>query len=271
MEASLAFKEDSWQTRIVNILHRHRPSNLTSLERNQGNSSRDLLQSEYVSLRAESVQSFASAQSIIQWSLATYGVLFGAALVVLSRQSDPSYKTFHDIAVLVIFTVLLPGLMCAATWQWLGEITRMERVGMYLRGLERYLARQGQNGQSLSEGDQLSPLNWETFLNSESGARKRNAPYVGTAAMFAGAFLSSLLLAGFWQFHLFAGSWWHFPFIFWPITGILFVAVFFFVSLMLGRSVTLMGNERYNFDTQQVEKIKQKSAKYKTTKQDGGK
>lgn len=240
----------------MNIFHRRPSISSVSPQGHKEDISGGLLQSEYVSLRAESVQSFASAQSIIQWSLATYGVLFGAALVVLSRETDPAAKAFNDNAVLLIFTVLLPGLMCAATWQWLGEITRMERVGMYLRGFERHLALQESQGSSVPANSRPGPLHWETFLNSEGGARKRNAPYVGTAAMFAGAFLSSLLLAGFWQLSLFGDTWWHLPFIFWPILSILFIAAFFGVSFMLGRSVIMMGKERYNFDSRQVEKIK---------------
>lgn len=205
-------------------------------------------------MRAESVQSFANAQSIIQWSLATYGVLFAGALVLLTQSVEPANSSFRDVAILLIFTVLLPGLICAATWQWLGEITRMERVGMYLRGLERHLNNNANYNPRLVINDAPS-LHWETFLNSEGRARKRNAPYVGTAAMFAGALLVSLSLAGVWQSRLFGGEWWSFPTVLWPATGILLGVIFFVVSLLLGRSVVVMGNERYNFTTRRVEKI----------------
>lgn len=243
----------------MNIFHIRRPSAVASNGGATGKTSLDLLQSEYLSLRAESVQSFVSAQSIIQWSLATYSVLFGGALVVVAQQIDSAYKSFNANAILLIFTVLLPGLMCAATWQWLGEITRMERIGMYLRGLERYLDQEATNDSVIPAGDQLSPLHWETFLNSEGGNHKRNAPYVGTAAMFAGAFLVSLSMAGFWQYKLFGDAWWQFPSIFWPLVGVLFIAVFFAVSIMLGRSVIVMGSERFNIATRRVEKIEKDS------------
>ena len=130
---------------------------------------------------------------------------------------------------------------------------------MYLRGLERYLDQEATNDSVIPAGDQLSPLHWETFLNSEGGNHKRNAPYVGTAAMFAGAFLVSLSMAGFWQYKLFGDAWWQFPSIFWPLVGVLFIAVFFAVSIMLGRSVIVMGSERFNIATRRVEKIEKDS------------
>ena len=211
--------------------------------RNSDNISEQLIVEEYRSLRTESIQSFQNAQSIIQWSLATYGVLFGAALVALSQDLTGPVQSFVAYASLIIFTFLIPGLVCAATWQWLGEITRMERVGVFLRGFETNLR---QAGLHQTIPGLRSPLNWESFLAGGTRGRKRTAPYLGTAFMFGGSFCVSLIFAFVWHSIYFNGRQYFFPEFIWLIGGICIFILYVWVSVAMGVAVIKLGKKRYD-------------------------
>lgn len=208
----------------------------------------ELLVQEYASVRAEAIQSFENSQSIIQWSLATYGVLFGAGLIASRQEGSQTANDFVAYAALVIFSLVLPGLVCAATWQWLGEITRMERTGVFLRGLEHALRSAGHA--QLSPGLRFA-LNWETFLVGGPG-RKRLAPYLGTAIMFAGSLLSSVAFAFMWLWSHFGAETWRFPNVAWIIAATSILVLYFWVSLTLGVSVLRLGRQQYDFGTGDV-------------------
>jgi hypothetical protein len=200
-----------------------------------------LLTAEYQSLRVESMESFRTAQSIIQWTLATYGVLFGAGFIALQADVDTPFRSVADIGAVIIFAAL-PGLVTAATWQWLGEITRMERVGAFLRGFEHSLVRTATNPawpQSLT---------WESFLggSATSGGHKRQIPYLGTACMFAGILLAPIWLSAHVQTAFLAAhpDWQWIQPLFW-IWDIGIGVVFFGVSAWLGLSVRKLGRQRF--------------------------
>lgn len=212
-----------------------------------------LVVAEYQSVRLESVQSFENAQSIIKWSLATYGVLFGAGLVAATRTTLPEFVPLIGYASLVIYSILLPGLVCVASWQWLGEITRMERVGVYLRGMERAIRNAVDSGEIDTFCGIASPLGWETFLSGSGKSRKRILPYVGAAGMFAGAFLSSFAFASFWLAAVYEGqangawAWWLVPIV------VLFV-LFFTASIVMGIKAMHLGGDIFNPSTGVVER-----------------
>jgi predicted MFS family arabinose efflux permease len=218
-----------------------------------------LLLSEYQSVRAEAIDSFHTSQSIIQWTLATYGVLFGAGFLALDAEVPSGYTEALRIGTILIFAAI-QGIVAAAAWQWLGEITRMERAGAYLRGLENAV----RSTPHLSIAGLPGPLNWETFLSRRRKRshtkdprplNKRLAPYVGTALMFGGAHFAPLLIAVPLQqewIHLHPTDW------LWPwllygydiVIGVLFM----WVSISLGVDVIRLGKRRWNFTTEVFEK-----------------
>jgi hypothetical protein len=226
-----------------------------------------LFLAEYQSVRLESVQSFENAQSIIKWSLATYGVLFGAGLIAATQPTETEFAPLLKYASLVIYSILLPGLVCVATWQWLGEITRMERVGVYLRGLERAVRNATEAGEIDTFPGIASPLGWETFLFGKKKAKKRSFPYVGSAGMFGGAFLSSLAFASFWLVDVYQGdtscdwAWWLIPMI-----GIF--VLFLTVSLVTGLKVVRLGGDIFDPLTGDVERTR--SWRYRRSRGDHG-
>jgi hypothetical protein len=208
-----------------------------------------LLAAEYESVRAESIESFRTAQSIIQWTLASYGVLFGAGFLTMQVDIAPQFRFTADLGTVVIFAAL-PGLVTAATWQWLGEITRMERAGAYLRGLEAALRKHRQ-----PKAPWPYVLNWETYLRgtTSKGAKrdyKRHAPYLGTAMMFGGITAVPLVLSGYLQTAFLAchhgQGWWQPIFWVWDI-GI--AVTFLTVSITLGLDVVKLGSKRYDAAT----------------------
>jgi hypothetical protein len=213
-----------------------------------------LLTAEYESLRVESMESFRTAQSIIQWTLATYGVLFGAGFIALQANVTPAFRVVSDFGAILIFAAL-PGFVTAATWQWLGEITRMERVGAYLRGFEEALVPRSGPVRAWPRS-----LAWETFLGgtAKASGNKRKIPYVGTACMFAGILIAPIWLSAHAQTAFLAAhpDWiWIQPgFWVWDI-GI--AVVFFAVSLRLGFAVQKLGGQRYDIEREELVDVRE--------------
>lgn len=202
-----------------------------------------LLVAEYQALRAEVLQTIQSTQSIVQWSMAAYGVLFGAGVVAAS-DPDARVDGFLRLAILLIFGVLIPALLAAATWHWLGELTRMERVAVFLRGLEHHLRK---NPAPHSLGSPHGPLNWERFLAGDGKTRKRRAPYVGIALLFSAGFAVSVCFALLWIWSAFQGDareWFR-------VLSVVFIGLitvaYAAVSCLLGKRIFELARSRSNF------------------------
>jgi hypothetical protein len=164
-----------------------------------------LLIAEYGSIREEVHRALEYAQGIVKWSIAAFGVIFAAGLVALEaavpaapvpRGADALPIDFAGLCALVVFSAFLPGLITAAAWTWLGELLRMERAGAYLRGLEHQISLNPLMLSSLGS----FPLRWETTLHTRSTQqddpmRKQVIAYLGTAALFFGSILASLIFA----------------------------------------------------------------------------
>lgn len=216
---------------------------------------------EYSSVRQESLQSFATSQSILQWSLATYGVLFGAGLLAASNDVAEDLSSTVSWMAAIIYGLLLPGLVCAASWAWIGEIRRMERAGVYLRGVERRISEETRR----SSSSVIAPLHWESFLAGDSRQEgppvKGWAPYLGTALLFGGGFLSSVMFMYFWVDRILnvegegggAGVW-----ILIGANTVLLV-LFFGVCLHTGLGVVTLGEMYFDFATGKLQWIRRRS------------
>lgn len=191
-----------------------------------------LLVAEYQAVRSEIVESFKLTQSIVQWSLAIFGVGFGAGFVALTGTNIKEFIV--KLAVFLVFGVLLPGLMWAASWHWLGEMRRMERAGRYLRGLEFAL---GDSPVAVGQSKLSRPLNWERSLVDHKGW----LPYLPVAALFAGTFLVSVIVAVAWFFHVFEANAWV------VISYVVISVVYAGASAYMGVRIGKMAKERYDF------------------------
>ncbi|MGR0319887.1 hypothetical protein [Agromyces sp. ZXT2-3] len=206
---------------------------------------------EYTSIRAESIQSFATSQSIIQWSLATYGVLFGAGLLAVNSEIASDLAPSVSWMAALIYGVLLPGLVCAAAWSWIGEIRRMERAGAYVRGIERHLRLETRRGTASVVG----PLNWETFLagsqRSASSGIKGWAPYLGTALLFGGSLFSSVVFFFFWVYEILDDGWndgvWALL-----LADAALVVLFLVVCLHTGMGVVWLGSQFFDLEKEEL-------------------
>lgn len=212
---------------------------------------------EYESIRAESLQSFVTSQSIIQWSMATYGVLFGAGLLAASSDVSETLQSTVEWMAVVIYGLLLPGLVCAAAWSWIGEIRRMERTGVYLRGFERRTRVETKLSASSSV---VAPLNWETFLagtaNAVSPPVKGWAPYIGTSLLFGGGFGASVVFFYFWIDRIASvsgagGGIWTLM-----IVDALLILAFLGVCIHTGLGVVKLGNRYYDMTKRVVRWIR---------------
>lgn len=221
-----------------------------------------LMVAEYASIRAEALESFSTAQSIIQWSLATYGVLFGAGLLAASSQIAAVFSSTASWMAALIYGALLPGLVCAASWSWIGETRRMERTGAFLRGFERRVHAET----SKSRSSIIGPLNWEAFL---AGSRshpaapvKGWAPYLGTSMLFGGSLAASVAFFYIWADRLVsmsgrsAGMW--------VLIGINLgmVSLFVGVSIHAGIGVVRLGNQYFDFETHTLKWLREPARNY---------
>jgi len=229
----------------------------------------DLSVAEYQSVRAESLQSFVSTQSIIQWFLAIYGVLFVAGLVSLTTDTPDDNVGVVRTLTYLLFGLIVPGITAAATWHWLGEITRMERTGAYLRGYEIHV-----NGTDVVRPKSSPRPNWETFLRAapfkarapkRQRNNKRTMTYVATAGMFLGCFLAAIASSVFLEFQ-WRGlllnwdgvlayvdvSTWHLARWGFVALRVILVAGYVTVCLVLGRSVKRLGRLSFDFASQKL-------------------
>ncbi len=161
-----------------------------------------LVLAEHATLHEEVLRSYAFAQNIVNWTLASFGVVFTAGVLIFQEvgSEDTAMGPRLLELALLLYGFGLPGILWAGAWTWLGELARAERAGAYLRGLEADLARTP-NSRVLG----FEPLRWERFIHTQrhtkSVFRKQIAPYLGTAALFFGASMISLIAFGItWTF-----------------------------------------------------------------------
>lgn len=145
---------------------------------------------QYQSLREECAGARVAQHTILQWSQAVSGTLFAAALVAGATKSER-----FVIAAQFIFGLVIPAVLLGGALAWAGEMIRMERVGMYLRSLERAVWEKDTRGEYLP----TSRFLWENLLWSppegyqQSGFRKQTVGYAGVAIFFAMMFGGSLI------------------------------------------------------------------------------
>jgi hypothetical protein len=116
-----------------------------------------LVMLEYEKLRDESIQAMQAQQSILQWSIASFGAILGAALLLATKDAPFALPPYVSFAAFGVILPVFVGMCCLA---WFGELIRMERIGAFLRGMEREVAQAVRGGDGLLRG--VMPLRWET-------------------------------------------------------------------------------------------------------------
>jgi hypothetical protein len=147
---------------------------------------RAFLLAEHTALRAELVSIHTSAQSTIQWTLATFSAVFGAGLISIAAVTGTQgAATDLLFGAVLLFGYALPAVIWSGALSWIGAMTRAERIGGYLRGFEQRISAID----SFSSDFGFPILNWETFISSATESklwRKSAAPFIGVAALFFG-------------------------------------------------------------------------------------
>lgn len=204
---------------------------------------RALLVAEYQRLSTEVYHSYETAQGIVRFSLAAYGAIFAAGLLAARGAIEGGLVDgFDPSAVMIVFGLVLPALMCVGCWTWIGELNRAERAGLYVYSIERRLAA---DPALMSAIRGLPPLNWETHLrrstSTKGSSRKTIMPYLGTAVLFAGGALTSFILAMLWWVEV-----WDWPDhtlgeAAWIVGPAALQAIFLGTSALMGRRLLALG------------------------------
>jgi len=140
---------------------------------------------EYKSLRAESLASIQSQQSSLRFGLiALVGLLSLSVKLLLDNNllSLPLFLFFIPIASYISLTI------------WLGEVTRMMRVGQYLMVLENKINKKVKG----------NPLFWENWLRS--GLINNKKPqllinYISIISLFFLFAIGSILIGNYVLYH----------------------------------------------------------------------
>ena len=162
---------------------------------------RELFLAEYASLRDESAHARQAQQAVLQWSLATSAVILGAAVAFFAR-GGPAPPTGAVFVFLLVYGFGMPAFAAAAFMAWFGELLRMERVGVFLRGRERLTwddaALREEIRESVSGGEAWRQAmvweNWIAFGTGGLGARKQIVGYLGGVLLYVGLFVASELI-----------------------------------------------------------------------------
>jgi|SRR5436305_713339 len=135
---------------------------------------------EYETVRDEWISARDAQQHTLQWTLAALVVLFAAVLGSKARQHQP------ELYVGLAFGAGLVAIFSQGIW-W-GEVSRMERASLFLRGLEVSISRL-----TKSLGGP-PPVSWNTWRGSPP-AHNPDDPWIGTAWLqIAGSFCLYLSL-----------------------------------------------------------------------------
>ena len=140
---------------------------------------------EYGTVRTEWLSSRDAQQHTLQWTLAAIAVLIAGILT-----SDT--RTEHAL-LFVLLAAAVVGIAACSHAIWFGEVLRMERAALFLRGLERRLACRA----AAEQPARSAPLTWETWRGVEVEDRPDAWVPKASASIIAGFGLYGLLaLAG---------------------------------------------------------------------------
>jgi hypothetical protein len=117
----------------------------------------ELRVAEYNSVRTEWLASRDAQQHTLQWTLAALAVLLAGTLSLHARAEQP-----------FLYVALVAVEVAIATFSqaiWFGEVMRMERAALYLRGLEG-VARE------LTPEGEFPPLMWERWRGDPKNREK---------------------------------------------------------------------------------------------------
>ncbi len=117
----------------------------------------ELRAAEYTSVRTEWLLSRDAQQHTLQWTLAALAVILAGLLSSGVRKGQP-----------FVFVAIAGLAVAIATFSqaiWFGEVMRMERAALFLRGLERAVSR----GPVPAEG--IPPLIWERWRGYRTKVR----------------------------------------------------------------------------------------------------
>jgi hypothetical protein len=145
----------------------------------------ELRVAEYNSVRAEWLASRDAQQQTLQWTLAALAVLLAGTLSLRARAEQP-----------FVYVALLGVEVAIATFSqaiWFGEVMRMERAALYLRGLEQVTSEMTPTGG-------FPPLMWERWRGDPKNREKslwvaKAAPLViGCFALYGLLAIAGLLI-----------------------------------------------------------------------------
>jgi hypothetical protein len=117
----------------------------------------ELRVAEYNSVRTEWLASRDAQQHTLQWTFAALAVLLAATLSLHARAEQP-----------FLYVALVGVEVAIATFSqaiWFGEVMRMERAALYLRGLEEVVS-------ELAPEDGFPPLMWERWRGDPKNREK---------------------------------------------------------------------------------------------------
>jgi hypothetical protein len=151
---------------------------------------------EYEKLRDESLQAMQAQQSTLQWSMAAFGAIVGGSAVLVAQRPTG----LSPPVIFAILGVAVPVFVMCCGLSWVGELMRMERIGVYLRGLELEIARAvhvgKQNGSNAPSKPAVLSPHWENFISSPpqrtEGMTKQRVGYIGSIGIYVLALLTSL-------------------------------------------------------------------------------
>lgn len=204
-----------------------------------------LLSAEYAAIRAETLQTMQNMHTIVQWTLGAYAVVFGTTYLALGSKAQPDFRSAIENGVLLVYMLMLPGLICAATWQWLGDFIRMARSDAYLRGLEAHLASKTR----LHMLGLRSPLNWSTFLSGPRATNVRFEAHLGTGALMTGLVVASLSIGVVVHGAVFGADRWSPAALGWLALGAFSLAAYSVIVLVLTRRLLTLTKMRYHILT----------------------
>lgn len=164
----------------------------------------ELLVQEYVSLRAESLSAKQNQQTILQWTLATVGIVIAACVAAATglHDMDNTTRLGLSVAIALLTGALTPVLVSCAFGIWLGELNRMQRAGHYLRLREDVWSAGKAKSVDPGSPESAGILLWESLLvdhpHSERFAKNRIGG-IASVALFAmlaaSALVSGMILA----------------------------------------------------------------------------
>ncbi len=138
---------------------------------------------EYKTLRQESLESMKGQQSTVRMGMATVGVVIAAGFNVWDKTplSDLVFLAFNPI--ICYLTLII----------WIGEVTRMMRVGNYLSLIEKKL-----NGYFKEEDPIIYWENWLRTKNAKDQTPQLKDNYKAIISLFLGTAISSTAI-GFYR------------------------------------------------------------------------